>query len=273
MFFPMAYFLYWDYWNLYHKVTFDGRNRLILVNDGITQLDWKEDVYSAWKEWMLLDTLKENAAFLPAMRAVGGDTINEASGRFLGSTFFLQNGWRLRTWNGDHRLTITGNVFTEEGDSIDVPTTGDNNTVIELQVSNLIDLIEVSGSVEASTLAAAVRNELALELGRVDTTISSRASQGSVDNSFTTVIDLQGILSDKIDVVSTQVQEIDVDITEMLSILAELKKAQFNRTKIDVNNKTLTIYQDDDITPAYVFNLRDTAGTLSTTEVVEREPQ
>ena len=56
----------WDYWYLYHKVTFDAANKLILVNAGVTELDWKVDVYSAWKEWVGLNAHTENAAVLPA---------------------------------------------------------------------------------------------------------------------------------------------------------------------------------------------------------------
>ena len=40
-----SYYGFWDYWNLYHKVTFDGINKLILINDGETELDFQIDVY------------------------------------------------------------------------------------------------------------------------------------------------------------------------------------------------------------------------------------
>jgi hypothetical protein len=40
---------YWDYWKLYHKVTFDGARRLILINTGEVLLDVQKDIYSAWK--------------------------------------------------------------------------------------------------------------------------------------------------------------------------------------------------------------------------------
>jgi hypothetical protein len=33
-------------------VTFDGPNRLIIVNDGETELEAERDIYSAWKRWM-----------------------------------------------------------------------------------------------------------------------------------------------------------------------------------------------------------------------------
>ena len=42
-----------DYWTLYHKVTFDGENRLIIINDGELNINVKQDIYSDWKEWAL----------------------------------------------------------------------------------------------------------------------------------------------------------------------------------------------------------------------------
>ena len=52
-----------DYWELYHKVTFDGENKLIIINPGETDINVKRDIYSSWKEWILLrDYLKWIAA-------------------------------------------------------------------------------------------------------------------------------------------------------------------------------------------------------------------
>lgn len=45
-----------------------------------------------------------------------------------------------------------------------------------------------------------------------------------------------------------------------------------NRTKIDPVAKTLTIYEDDCTTPLRVFQLLDTTGAPSITEVAERKP-
>lgn len=42
-----TFFGFWDYWELRHKVTFDGVNKLIEVNPGVTSLDVQRDLYSA----------------------------------------------------------------------------------------------------------------------------------------------------------------------------------------------------------------------------------
>ena len=291
MFLSTNFYYYWSYWKTYHKVTFDGPNRLILINDGVTELNWARDVYSAWKEWFFIDSNPENPGYLQAMRLVGGDPLDVAGTRFLGVSFFLTNGWRIRTWSGDHRLVISGNVFTDEGEPINIPTERPSSVTIELNTSNLVDLIRVDGGggdggtgpgscPDVFQIASAVRQELSTELSRIDTSVSSRASQSSlnslqneVTNSFDTVVSLLNILDSKVDIVSDQVQVIDVDLSQMLTILAELRKFNFNRSKIDPIDKTLTIYDDDNVTPIVIFDLLDTSEQPSTEEVAEKFPR
>lgn len=116
------------------KVSFDGPNRLIIVNNGIFELDVETDIYSDWKEWSVIG---DNGKYLPAVRTVGGDPTT--AGLALGATFFLINGWRIRSWEGDHRLQVAGNLYTEEGDSPYVPVLGPYTVTIESRISNLID--------------------------------------------------------------------------------------------------------------------------------------
>ncbi len=54
--------------------------------------------------------------------------------------------------------------------------------------------------------------------------------------------------------------------------VAFVKKAEGNRWRIDTSAKTLTIYDDDGVTPIKVFNLKDETGTASTDRVFERVP-
>jgi hypothetical protein len=121
------------------KVSFDGINKLIVVTDAPaasgTSLDVKSEIYSAWKRWLVGGS--ENLKYLYAMRSVGGDPTVE--GRFLGSTFFLSNGWRIRPYEADHTLRLDGNLFTDEGEFVVVHTLGDYNVLVDHQFSNLID--------------------------------------------------------------------------------------------------------------------------------------
>jgi hypothetical protein len=113
----------WDYWQLYHSVTFDGPNKLILVNPEVTYLNVLEDIYSAWKEWIQFDSTSQyNAAFDQALRTTGGDPLpGEES---LDATFFLINGWKIKPYSGSYNLTIDGNLYDENGANIAVPADG-----------------------------------------------------------------------------------------------------------------------------------------------------
>lgn len=132
----------WTYWELYsppsyfgnQKVTFDGPNKLILVNYEETEIDVKQDIYSNWKEWF---TIEDNSKYLSALTAIGGDPITAST--FVGTTYFLENGWRLKPWQGDYVLTVLGNLYTREiGGNPVVPTSG---VSVSFTRSNLVDFI------------------------------------------------------------------------------------------------------------------------------------
>lgn len=126
-----------DYWSLYHKVTFDGENRIIQIAEGITELSIDVDVYSDWKEWSVL---RDNTKYLAAFdESIGGENLETL--RKLGSTYFLANGWRIRTWEGDHTLSVTGNIYTVEGDSPFITTREKHTILIQLRTSNLTDSV------------------------------------------------------------------------------------------------------------------------------------
>lgn len=101
----------WDLWTLYHKVTFDGENRIIRVNDGVTELDIQKDVYSDWKEWVA--STSDNAVWLPAVRTTGGDPTVE--GQKSGDIYFLINNWKL--YVDLTKVKITGVLFSDNFDS------------------------------------------------------------------------------------------------------------------------------------------------------------
>lgn len=62
------------------------------------------------------------------------------------------------------------------------------------------------------------------------------------------------------------------NMTQVLAMLEELLKYDMNRTKLDKIAKTLTVYDDDQVTPIRVFNLKDSNGLPSVLEVCERVP-
>jgi len=111
MFQVAAHFNYWDLWTLYHKVTFDGENRIIRVNEGVTTLDIQTDIYSDWKEWV--KSMPDNATWLPAIRSVGGD--NTVEGQKAGDIYFLINDWKL--YIDLTKVKVTGVLFSDDFDS------------------------------------------------------------------------------------------------------------------------------------------------------------
>lgn len=122
------------------KVSFDGPNKLIICLNNTTTLNVLEDIYSEWKTWMVID---DNSKYLHALSAVGGDPISDIIN--LGSTFFLENGWKIRPQEANHTLTVTGNLYTRDGTSPFISTIGTYNVLIDMARSNLVDTV-VSGS-------------------------------------------------------------------------------------------------------------------------------
>ena len=77
-------------WEANEKVSIDGVSKVIRVNDDVTSLDIRVDLYSAWVRWFERD---QNAQYLPAMRFTGLDPI---PGGFTGRHLLRKrNGWKL----------------------------------------------------------------------------------------------------------------------------------------------------------------------------------
>ena len=139
---------YWDTWNSEHKVTFDGANKLIIINDGETSIDIGIDMYSAWKEWaqwIQNDNLKFDIPF----KVVGGDpTIGD---NVITSYYFLINGWRIRPFEGNHTLQIDGIVLVEGGGDPFVSTLDNWNVGIQAVIPLKAETIIIDNTQELDT--------------------------------------------------------------------------------------------------------------------------
>ena len=156
---PSLIFNYGSWWNWEtaaaggypnQKVAFDGATRTIYVAEGVTELDTKIDLYSAWKEWVLASTEAPSPiVWAKAFTAVGGDPITASQD--LGTTYFLENGWRIQpTSDGtSYTLTITGNLYTREAG--ETPARFANGVSISLVRSNIVELITVEALAVAIT--------------------------------------------------------------------------------------------------------------------------
>lgn len=129
------------------KVTFDGPNKLILVNEGEISIDVQTDVYSGWKEWSLQ---RENTKYLHAISTLGGDPISAET--FVGDTYFLENGWRIQPWNSynGYILDVIGNIYTREPGQNPVNPT--SNVSVLLTRSNITETSIVGGTTTTNRL-------------------------------------------------------------------------------------------------------------------------
>lgn len=155
-----------DYYESYgtQKVVFDGPNRLIIVDENTTELDIREDVFEAWKEWVRNPDLVINASYLAAIRGVGGDPISGTTDQFVGDIYFLFNGWRLVY--DPRKVEVTGVLFSDDFATafyFDEPNKRDTpellSPVFPAKVSSVVNTYEIpSGSVDTAAIVAGVWN-------------------------------------------------------------------------------------------------------------------
>lgn len=128
------------------KVQFDGYDKVIYVNEGVTELDVKIDIYSGWKEWVRGNQEATKGIAWPlAFTAIGGEPLNDTLN--VGTTFFLENGWRIQPFSSgsSYILTVTGNIFTRE--------TGGNpflfaeGVSVNLTRSNIVDQVVATSTI------------------------------------------------------------------------------------------------------------------------------
>lgn len=124
---------------------FDGTNKIIQLESGDGLSVNVSDIYSQWKDWVL----SGNSQYDQAMSSIGGDEITVILS--LGSTFFMENDWKIRPQEADHELELIGNVYTRDGSNPVIPTVGVYRVLVTNRVSNLINTV----STAASTLTAA----------------------------------------------------------------------------------------------------------------------
>lgn len=131
--------LWQEDWLLYHKVIFDGINRLIIINSDEPLISVKNDIYSSWKEWA---RLRDNAKFLPALRTTGGDPVG--SGQTTGDNYFLINNWRVFVSDATE---IVGILYSDDFPSPFITTPEAN--VVRSTVSSLVQNLGFTGTIDA----------------------------------------------------------------------------------------------------------------------------
>lgn len=111
------------------KVTFDGVNKIIQVEPGVTELFFDTDVYAVWKKWAI-----NNLNYLQAIQKFGGETL-VPNQLFISYAFIMLNGWKIRPDPVQHILTIKSNVFSSDGSNIYVLPVGPD-IIVDVQVES-----------------------------------------------------------------------------------------------------------------------------------------
>ena len=135
------------------KVAFDAYEKIIYVNEGVTTLDVKIDIYSAWKEWVLASPEYPTAStWKEAISAIGGEPLNDTLN--VGSTFFLENGWRIQPFasKNPYILTVNGNIYTREAGGN--PFLFAEGVSVNLTRSNIVDQVVATSSLSSGDLAS-----------------------------------------------------------------------------------------------------------------------
>ncbi len=140
-----TWFGFYADWEVSEKVTFDGPNRLIIVNPGVTSIDIQTDVYSAWKRWMVASG--DNSRFEAAIRTIGGDPTTGS--QKAGDIYFLINSWRLEI--DFNQTSVTGVLFSDDFET----------AYYSYDLTPLFPAV-ISSTVNAVTTVETVVNEAAL---------------------------------------------------------------------------------------------------------------
>lgn len=107
--------------------SFNGSSKIVSLTSGTTSLDVR-DLYSSWKVWMVSD----GANFLPMFSVVGGDPVDAANGIYVTSYFFLENGWKVRPQEANHKLRVyNGILLTSDGSDPFLNTIGNYNVMVQ----------------------------------------------------------------------------------------------------------------------------------------------
>lgn len=222
-----------DLWTLYHKVTFDGANSLIIVNDGELDINIKQDVYSDWKEWALK---RDHLKFFPALRTVGGDPT--VAGKFLGATFFTINDWQILIRDNTN---FTGNIFSD--DFAKPFRTEEGIKLATSEVSNLIDIVTTSAGdlIEAGVASS---GQITTQTTTLQTDISNQTT--TIQND---IISMSGTLpTDVVNQLNSTTYD-GVPFGDIMDILLSMAQGQITESA----SGTFEFYAQDNSTLLYTL--------------------
>ena len=116
-----------------------------------------------------------------------------------------------------------------------------------------------------------VSGQIILDSTVTNGTIVCRGVGKLTDNSTgSTIVDTYALVNT--DTISSSVWS-DSDALQLIADVASVKQINTGRWKIDTITNTMTFYDTDGTTSLYIFDLKDSSGFPSTSNVFERTPQ
>lgn len=245
---------FWEFWDNdpslgffgSQKCVFDGLNKLIIVSDGVSEIDIKTDVYSDWKQWAMART---NLMFLPAIRSTGGDPIDTANGIYTGDIYFLINGWKLIV--DLNKVKITGILYSD--DYVTPYYDSSLNEVYPASVSSLVNTYEITRSVVTTEDVQTIVQSI------WDANIANYLNAGSTGKKLNDI----PTASSTADAVWSH-----TTANTLFNNIGFIKGIEGGRWKIA--NNQMIFYNDDNITELARFDLTDSSGNPTQTNVFER---
>ncbi|MFZ2202244.1 MAG: hypothetical protein WAV56_02495 [Microgenomates group bacterium] len=152
------------------KMTYDPSNKLFILNNSVTAFDVVVDLYSDAKEdWLTNATLNK---FRFPLLAVGGQSIG--GGQVISPYIMLRYGWKIRPYEADHTLTVSGNLITDDETTPYASVLGEYQVIIKSIVSS--NSLTSGGSGAVNLTASDIAN---IADGVWDELIAGHAISGS----------------------------------------------------------------------------------------------
>ena len=174
-----------------NKVTFDGLDKLIIINTGVTNIDVDIDLYSAWKSWVL-----DNPEWDAAFRIVGGDYIGP--NQKIPTYFFLINGWRVVVDNLS--VNFSYNLYSDDYlNPIQITNSSvyvNNSNVPYAELSSITyELSNITSDLDdiSSQLSAVTTDLISVVINLNDVTLTLTGLTGSIDDIARNVLSILGL--------------------------------------------------------------------------------
>lgn len=248
------------------KITIDPVNKLIIVKDGVTELNVGVDLYSDMKEDWLADPELQKYEF--PWRPLGGDPLG--SGKFVGSKYFLKTGWRIRPYEAAHGLLVEGDLYSNEDppEALFVPTLGGYTVGIVLQravesiaiqaESSAAELVwsALDGSYVPGTMGylqnkTASKEEIADQV--YDEQTDEHDNSGSFGSLFQQIVDSAIDYDEVANAVWNALKSGHLQVGTMGEWVQIVERLLANEVTKDGN--IITIYREDKLTPWRQYDL------------------